>query len=412
MSACAAAHRCRSLSWARQSSGWPPSAQRHGRFSTSQAACAAVGHCVAASMLCRLYSIWHRPCFQAQRCSASSMEHQSLLRCCTAGGLEAPDPNNTRPKLRSKPPVTQDAPAGTGSLPAAAPTERGRQTPASQPLQQRCSAGDSSRPPSGAVPAQGGAQSVASQTLPRSQRRSSAGTAAVPAGGLGEQGTEAPEEQGAQGSERRSRAGAAAVHTARPPQSSERRAQWACTSAGPARHLLPATESLPALQCIASSSGTWCAAYKFIQQQGLASAPRQVSRLWVGTWGGNSQLTPGTVSVANIVTHSLSDPAICKLLPRQEFKAPLLCCTAGARVPAGGPLQAVKTRSGTCNRVLAKLGLPGGSMGGSSRAATAEPPAASGRPRPSAWACSHDSFTCPFPRLGLPSGGSRTCCLL
>ena len=231
---------------------------------------------MAASMLCKLFSTWPRPCFQARRCSASSMEHQSLLRCCTAGGLEAPDPNNTRPKLRSKPPVTQDAPAGTGSLPAAAPTERGGRTPASQPLQQRRSAGNSSRPASGAVPAQGGAQASASQAPPRSQQRSSAGTAAVPAGGLGEQGTEALEEQGAQGCERRSRAGAAAVHTARPPQSSERPAS-ACTSAGPAQHLLPATESLPAPQCIASSSGTWCAAYKFIQQQGLASAPRQVS---------------------------------------------------------------------------------------------------------------------------------------
>eukprot|EP00891_Asterochloris_glomerata_P006657 jgi/Astpho2/6657/fgenesh1_pg.00101_%23_46_t len=53
---------------------------------------------------------------------AATAEVLAVIRA--KGGLEAPDPNNTRPVLR-KPPVTQDAPAGTGSLPAAALTKRG-----------------------------------------------------------------------------------------------------------------------------------------------------------------------------------------------------------------------------------------------------------------------------------------------
>ena len=213
---------------------------------TGQAACAAEGNCLAASKLCGLRNSQPQPCSQAQRCPAPSTKHWSLIRCCSAGGLEAPDPNNTRPVLR-KPPVTQDAPAGTGSLPAAALTKRGRQTPASQPLEQRCSAGNISWPASDGVPAQSGAQASASQALPRSQRRSSAGTAAVLAGGLGEHGTEAPVEQGAQGSERRSTAGAAAVHTARPPHNSERRGN------GPARLMAPHGTSCLPQKCTASA---------------------------------------------------------------------------------------------------------------------------------------------------------------
>ena len=311
---------------------------------TSQAACAVVGHCLAAVMLCGLNSSWPRPCSQAQRWAASRIEHRSLIRCCSAGGLEAPDPNNTRPMLRGKLPATQDAPAGTGSLPAAALTERGGRAPASQPLQQSCSAGNSSRPASGGVPAPSGAQAPARQA-PHCQRRSSAGTACAPAGGLGERGTEAPGEQGAQDRERHSTAGAVAVHTARPPQSSEWRGSW------PARLMAP--------------HGTSC-----LQHYMLPALRHTGTQFWE------------VVRCPQV--HPPAGSGVCALFqPRQGSEAPLLRCVAGARVPAGGALQAGKTTSGSCTRVLAKLGLQGGSMGGSRSAANAEPPAASGEPQPS-----------------------------
>ena len=240
--ACAAAHHFRSLLWARQSSGWPASVQRHGRLAQVRPPVLQQGTVWQPPCCVGWNSSRPCPCPQARRCAASSMEHRSLIRWRCAGGLEAPDPNNTRPTLRSKLAATQDEPAGTGSLPAAALRERGGRAPASQPLQQRCGAGSSSRPAicSDGVPAQSGAPEPASQAPPRSQRRGSGGTAAAPAGGRGGRGTGAPGDHGAQGSERRGTAGAAAVHTARPPQSGGRRGR------GPARLLAPhGTSRLP-----------------------------------------------------------------------------------------------------------------------------------------------------------------------